>query len=185
MRFLGTPKTILSKCYNLRSGHFATFTNVTGPDGSPLLFAKASASVSPSHGDSIISAMIISEDIDLANSIGHRTQTGLETLIRGTDQYFAIVVGDFGYEFVPHNANLAGRVLLKQFCKDVGAVFLAPPSADADVIYQINDNGFIDEMPTDNLEGLRSRRANSKGLVGQIRKPVEQIHGALFQCWCI
>ena len=106
-------------------------------------------------------------------------------MIRGTDQHFAIVVGDFGYEFVPHNANLAGRVLLKQFCKDVGAVFLAPPSADADYIYQINDNGQIAETPTDDLEGLRSRSANSKGVVGQIRKPVEQIHGALFQCWCI
>ena len=98
--------------------------------------------------------MIITEDVNLDTSVGHRIQTGLETMIRGTDVFFAIVVGDFGYEFVPHNGNLAGRVLLKQFCKYVGAVFLAPPSADADYIYQINGNGLIAETPTDDLEGL-------------------------------
>ena len=118
-------------------------------------------------------------------NLGQRIQTGLETLVRGTDFFFAIVVGDTGYEFVPHNGNLENRILLKDFCEDVGAVFLAPPSGDADFIYQINDDGLIAPTPTDNIEGLSSRKANSKGIVGQIRKPVEQLHAALFQCGCI
>ena len=99
----------------------------------------------------------------------------------GTNKHFAIVVGDTGYEFVPHNGNLNQRVLLKDHCRQVGAVFIAPPSLDADTIFQINEDGLIAETPTEGLEGLSSRKGNSKGIVGQVRKPVEQLHAALFQ----
>ena len=53
---------------------------------------------------------------------------------------------------------------------------------DADFIYQINEaSGLIEPTPTDDLEGLSSRKGNSKGVGGQGRKGVEQLHAAVKQ----
>ena len=131
--------------------------------------------------------MILQEDIDVSNGIQGRTQTGLANLIKGTDKEFAVVFGDTGYEYIPHNGNFEDRITLKEYCEQVGAVFVAPPSTDADFIYQVNEDptsvsfGLIEPTPTDNIEGLSSRKGNSKGVVGQGRKGVEQLHAAVKQ----
>ena len=62
---------------------------------------KASTSISPSSGDTRTTAQILKEEaMDFANQLD--LETGLSRLLRGTDQFYVILVADSGYNFWPH-----------------------------------------------------------------------------------
>ena len=85
--------------YFIKKGqNYITMTNVSLPDGTILLYACASPSVSPSHGDSRILGRFIWKD-NQAIDEGLGLPSGLAVLIKGTDKYFMAVFVDSGYVF--------------------------------------------------------------------------------------
>ena len=62
---------------------------MTSPNGSIVLFTKMAASISPQHGDSMITGTLLYSD-ELDEKGQKKLHTGLSALIRGTKQYFPI-----------------------------------------------------------------------------------------------
>ena len=72
--------------------------------------------------------------------------------------------------------------MLKDFCKQVGSVFVSPEDADTDEILQMR-NGRMTMVETDTLDadGLASLISNHKAIVGCLRKAVEIVFAHLKQ----
>lgn len=89
-----------------------TFTNVSTLDGTVVLFTTAAASISPAHGDSVLTGFYLKED-ETRTDIGEQLHCGLSTLIKGTSQFFCVIFADRGYDYYPH--NVAKDNICRQF----------------------------------------------------------------------
>ena len=91
--------------YDPKKTHAVTFTNITSPNGSIVLYTKMAASISPQHWDSIVTGNLLFQDI-CDESDSEKLHSGLTTLFRGTSKYFAVIVCDLGFAYCPHNVDI-------------------------------------------------------------------------------
>lgn len=71
-------------------------------------------------------------------------------------------------------------VKLRDYCRTVGCVLIAPSEYDDDEVLQ-NVDGKLQFVPVDDMYGLPNLLDNQRTVSGMIRKAIEMAHGGFKQ----
>ena len=89
-----------------------TRESISDTSGRVIYWGKSSVSISPASGDTRMSGFALSCELhQIQNNLA--LETGLSRLLKGTDKHFIILVGDRGYNYLPHNVSSVNIKKLK------------------------------------------------------------------------
>ena len=155
--------------YDPRSGHTVKCILFTSMRGKILTILPLASSQSPSSGDSYLMA-----------TFGHLSLF-LRAILRGTNQYFGVVIVDSGLVHQARNQPSQSRNLptFEEMCTHEGSVLLH--TSDTMSVYHLARNSANKVHKVPRNDDLITHSENVVGLTREARKSNEQTHAGLKQ----
>ena len=115
------------------------------------------------------------EDDEESMKNGNPPGNGIITLLRGTDDWWVLLIADFGYAFLSHHYRKLNLRTLQIILKEFGGLMLTTRSADKPPqLLQVGPDGkFVIVEATEEMIGADVKMLNSSAVATLCRHGIE------------